>query len=148
MTLPDIQQINQIAFKAGQAILEIYAQDFQVEEKEDNSPLTQADMASHRLIVDALEALTPEIPVLSEESAVIPYAERQQWSRYWLIDPLDGTKEFVKRNGEFTVNIALVDDGAPILGVVHVPVSGVTYYGDKEGGLFVSNLVGGCKAYR
>jgi 3'(2'), 5'-bisphosphate nucleotidase len=136
MTLPDIQQINQIARRAGDAILEIYAQDFEVEAKADNSPLTQADLASHHCIVDALQKMTPDIPVLSEESAALPYSERRKWSRYWLIDPLDGTKEFVKRNGEFTVNIALVDDGFPVLGVVHVPVSGVTYYGDVEKGAF------------
>ena len=136
MTLPDIQQINQIANLAGEKILQVYAQDFDVEEKADSSPLTQADLASHHCIVDALEKLTPQIPVLSEESAALPYAERQKWSRYWLIDPLDGTKEFVKRNGEFTVNIALIEDGVPVLGVVYVPVSGVTYYGDIEHGAF------------
>jgi 3'(2'), 5'-bisphosphate nucleotidase len=84
-------------------------------------------MASHRTIVSRLRELTPELPVLSEEAADIPYAERAAWHSYWLIDPLDGTKEFIKRNGEFTVNIALVRDGVPVLGVVHVPVSGVTY---------------------
>lgn len=136
MTLPDIQHISQIARKAGEVILQVYAQDFDVQKKADHSPLTQADMASHRLIEDALGQLTPEIPVLSEESAAIPYAERRQWQRYWLIDPLDGTREFVKRNGEFTVNIALVDQGFPILGVVHVPVTGVTYFGDAAGGAF------------
>ncbi len=136
MTLPDIQHINQIARKAGEAILQVYAQDFEVQEKADHSPLTRADMASHRLIEDALRQLTPEIPVLSEESAAIPYAERREWKRYWLIDPLDGTREFVKRNGEFTVNIALIDQGFPVLGVVHVPVTGVSYFGDVVGGAF------------
>ncbi|HEC07244.1 MAG TPA: 3'(2'),5'-bisphosphate nucleotidase [Thiolapillus brandeum] len=136
MTLPDIQHINQIARDAGDAILQVYAQDFEVEEKADSSPLTQADMASHRLIEAALGQLTPEIPVLSEESASIPYAQRRQWRRYWLIDPLDGTREFVKRNGEFTVNIALIDDGYPVMGVVYVPVTGVTYFGDIQAGAF------------
>ncbi|WP_457665695.1 3'(2'),5'-bisphosphate nucleotidase CysQ [Thiolapillus sp.] len=136
MTLPDIQPINQIARDAGAAILQVYAQDFEVQEKADSSPLTQADMASHRLIESALGKLTPGIPVLSEESAAIPYAQRSQWSRYWLIDPLDGTREFVKRNGEFTVNIALIDEGYPVLGVVHVPVTGVTYFGDTRAGAF------------
>ncbi|WP_456373767.1 3'(2'),5'-bisphosphate nucleotidase CysQ [Thiolapillus sp.] len=136
MTLPDIQQINQIAREAGKAILNVYAQDFEVQEKADSSPLTQADMASHRLIEAALKQFTPDIPVLSEESAKIPYAERRQWNRYWLIDPLDGTREFVKRNGEFTVNIALIDKDGPVLGVVHVPVTGITYFGDVEAGAF------------
>ncbi|WP_456404846.1 3'(2'),5'-bisphosphate nucleotidase CysQ [Thiolapillus sp.] len=136
MTLPDIQHINHIAREAGEAILRVYAQDFDVQEKADNSPLTQADMASHRLIEKELQQFTPEIPVLSEESAAIPYAERRRWRRYWLIDPLDGTREFVKRNGEFTVNIALIDDGYPVLGVVHAPVTGVTYFGDVAAGAF------------
>ena len=116
-----------LAKQAGEKILEIYNTEFSVEEKDDKSPLTAADMASHNTIVAGLTALTPDIPVLSEESAKIPYEERASWSTYWLIDPLDGTKEFIKRNGEFTVNIALIHDGVPVLGVVHVPVSGVTY---------------------
>lgn len=136
MTLPDTQYINQIAREAGKAILKVYAQDFDVQEKADKSPLTQADMASHRLIEAALQQLTPEIPVLSEESVAVPYAERRRWNRYWLIDPLDGTREFVKRNGEFTVNIALIDQGYPVLGVVYVPVTGVTYFGDVAKGAF------------
>ena len=135
MTLPDIQKINQIAREAGRAILEIYGQEaFEVNEKEDQSPLTQADMASHHLITRELELLTPEIPVLSEESAFIPWEERRRWDRYWLIDPLDGTREFVKRNGEFTVNIALIEDHRPVLGVVHAPVPDITWYGDREHG--------------
>ncbi len=124
-----LPELNAIARRAGAAILEIYGDEFDVVSKDDDSPLTQADLASHRVIVDALRALTPDIPVLSEESAGIDTAERLSWTRYWLVDPLDGTKEFVKRNGEFTVNIALVDDHRPVLGVVHVPVSGRTYAG-------------------
>ena len=116
-----------LAKQAGEKILEIYNTEFSVEEKDDKSPLTAADMASHNAIVAGLTVLTPDIPVLSEESAKIPYQERASWDTYWLIDPLDGTKEFIKRNGEFTVNIALIHDGVPVLGVVHVPVSGVTY---------------------
>ena len=116
-----------LAKQAGEKILEIYNTEFSVEEKDDKSPLTAADMASHNTIVAGLTALTPDIPVLSEESAKIPYQERASWDTYWLIDPLDGTREFIKRNGEFTVNIALIHDGVPVLGVVHVPVSGVTY---------------------
>lgn len=118
-----------IAKRAGDAILDIYRQDFEVVTKDDDSPLTQADLASHRVIVDALRALTPDIPVLSEESGDISDEERLGWSRYWLIDPLDGTKEFVNRNGEFTVNIALIDEHRPILGTVHVPVLEQTYAG-------------------
>ena len=114
---------------AGDAILAIYAQDFAVQTKDDESPLTQADLASHHVICNALSELTPDIPVLSEESAHIEFSERQQWNEYWLIDPLDGTKEFVNRNGEFTVNIALIRNHRPVMGVVHVPVKSQTYSG-------------------
>lgn len=110
------------ARRAGQAIMAVYASDFAVEHKDDDSPLTRADLASHHIIVDTLRALTPDIPVLSEESAAIDWSTRQRWRTYWLIDPLDGTKEFVKRNGEFTVNIALIDNHQPVLGVVLAPV--------------------------
>jgi 3'(2'), 5'-bisphosphate nucleotidase len=118
-----------IAQRAGRAILRVYEQDFEVAHKPDASPLTEADLASHRLIRGALRELTPDRPLLSEESAAIDYATRSTWREYWLVDPLDGTKEFVNRNGEFTVNIALIRDHAPVLGIVHVPVSGVTYLG-------------------
>jgi 3'(2'), 5'-bisphosphate nucleotidase len=121
--------VADIAAAAGRAILEIYREGFEVTHKEDRSPLTQADLASHRLIRDALAVLTPAVPLLSEESADIDFAIRSAWSEYWLVDPLDGTKEFISRNGEFTVNIALVRGSQPVLGVVHVPVSGVTYLG-------------------
>ena len=117
-------EIAAIARGAGRAIMEVYAGDFTVTRKADDSALTEADLAAHRHIVAALGALTPELPVLSEESADIPWSERREWSRYWLVDPLDGTREFVKRNGEFTVNIALIDDGVPVLGVVHAPARG------------------------
>jgi 3'(2'), 5'-bisphosphate nucleotidase len=123
------EAIAEIAVEAGKAILEIYQQDFEVVQKSDDSPLTQADLASHRIICDALAHLTPDIPILSEESLEIDYDTRADWSQYWLVDPLDGTKEFINRNGEFTVNIALIRFHSPILGVVHVPVSGVTYTG-------------------
>jgi len=133
MTSPSLASlapaIADIAVTAGRAILEIYRQDFTVTHKEDQSPLTQADLASHRVIRDALAQLTPAIPLLSEESADIDFSIRAAWPEYWLVDPLDGTKEFVNRNGEFTVNIALVRDNQPVLGVVHVPVTGVTYLG-------------------
>jgi 3'(2'), 5'-bisphosphate nucleotidase len=130
MNLPPlIDPLVTLAAEAGDAILEVYASDFDVQAKDDQSPLTQADMASHRIIVAGLRELTPAIPVISEESGLPGFDERGQWNPYWLIDPLDGTKEFVKRNGEFTVNIALIEDHKPVLGVVHVPVRKTTYTG-------------------
>ena len=128
---PQVQSVIAIARQAGTAIMEIYQQDFAVAQKADRSPLTEADLAAHRVIVDGLRGLTPGVPVLSEESSSIPFAERGTWQRYWLVDPLDGTKEFVKRNGEFTVNIALIDSHAPVLGVVGIPVTGRVYYGTR-----------------
>jgi 3'(2'), 5'-bisphosphate nucleotidase len=113
-----------IAVRAAAAILAVYESDFAVEHKDDRSPLTAADLAAHRVIVEGLAALAPDLPVLSEESASIPWDVRASWSRYWLVDPLDGTREFVKRNGEFTVNIALIDDHRPVIGVVQTPVTG------------------------
>lgn len=135
-----IDDIIQLAISAGQRIMEIYDTDFGVEHKSDNTPLTEADMAAHHTIVDGLSKLTPEIPILSEESANIPFAERAQWQRYWLVDPLDGTREFVKRNGEFTVNIALIDNHESILGVVYAPVTGDTYYAARGKGAFKKNI--------
>lgn len=121
--------VKGIARRAGQEILEVYGTDFESRAKADDSPLTEADLRAHRLIVAALGELTPAVPVLSEESAEIPWSERAGWQRYWLVDPLDGTKEFVSRNGEFTVNIALIEAHRPVLGVVHIPVSDTTYSG-------------------
>ncbi len=123
-----------IALEAGEKILEIYNSDFAVTSKADDSPLTQADLAAHHLILAALGKLSPTLPVLSEEGAGIAYTERCQWKRYWLVDPLDGTKEFIKRNGEFTVNIALIENGSPVLGVVHAPVLAESYTGAAGGG--------------
>lgn len=122
-----LPEVAAIARRAGNAILEVYARDFDVMRKADSSPLTVADMRSHDIIVGALRALTPDIPILSEEASNIPFAERATWSRHWLVDPLDGTKEFVSRNGEFTVNIALIEQHAPVLGVVFVPVRDTLY---------------------
>ena len=122
-----MQACERIARVAGQRILEIYDTDFDVHSKADHSPLTLADLAAHRSIVEALKRLSPRIPVLSEESAEIPYEERSSWDRYWLVDPLDGTKEFVKRNGEFTVNIALIQRHQAILGIVYAPVPNTLY---------------------
>jgi 3'(2'), 5'-bisphosphate nucleotidase len=124
-----IEPVVALAENAGLAILEVYSSDFEVQSKADESPLTQADLASHHRIIAGLRRLTPDIPIISEESGLPDFAERRQWFRYWLIDPLDGTKEFVSRNGEFTVNIALIEKNRPVFGVVHVPVYGKTYIG-------------------
>lgn len=124
-----LEPITALAVEAGNAILEVYATDFDVQNKADESPLTQADLASHNCIVAGLAQLTPDIPIISEEDGLPEFAVRGQWPTYWLIDPLDGTKEFVNRNGEFTVNIALIDSHRPIFGVVHVPVQDKTYIG-------------------
>ncbi|GJM12855.1 MAG: 3'(2'),5'-bisphosphate nucleotidase CysQ [Pseudohongiella sp.] len=126
-----LHAVNEISIAAGKEILDVYNADqlIEVSIKQDDSPLTDADRRAHRLIVDRLSSLTPDIPVLSEESDVIDYSIRKTWQRYWLIDPLDGTKEFINRNGEFTVNIALIENGRSVAGVVHVPVSGISYFG-------------------
>ena len=126
-----LDDVISIARAAGDKILDIYHQsdNLEVVSKTDDSPLTQADLCAHKVIVAALKRLTPEIPVLSEESVLPDFATRQQWQQYWLVDPLDGTKEFISRNGEFTVNIALIDKGVSVLGVVYVPVSDVCYAG-------------------
>ncbi|MEM9281887.1 MAG: 3'(2'),5'-bisphosphate nucleotidase CysQ [Verrucomicrobiota bacterium] len=123
-----IEDIKEIAFRAGEEILEVYGTEFSVDVKADDSPLTEADRRSNAVIVEALTRLYPEIPVVSEETKTVDYAERASWEYLWMVDPLDGTKEFVKRNGEFTVNIALIRRGAPILGVVYQPVGEVIYW--------------------
>ena len=135
-----INDVIELAVEAGHRIMEIYDTDFDVEQKSDDTPLTAADMAAHNTIVNGLSKLTPTIPILSEESASIPFAERSQWQRYWLVDPLDGTREFVKRNGEFTVNIALIDNHESVLGVIYTPVTGVTYYAARGAGAFKKTL--------
>lgn len=131
MFLPAISELEPIARAAGDAILTIYRQPFAVEYKQDESPLTAADQGAHEVIVQALARLTPDIPVLSEESDAETMQARLGWSRYWLVDPLDGTKEFVSRNGEFTVNIALIDHGRPVWGLVYAPVLDKLWYGGK-----------------
>jgi 3'(2'), 5'-bisphosphate nucleotidase len=123
------------AVAAGKAILEVYdSADMAVEKKADNSPLTLADRRSNDIIVADIEGFG--IPILSEEGCNIPFAERKQWPRMWIVDPLDGTKEFIKRNGEFTVNIALAEEGCPTMGVIYVPVSDTLYFADLELGAF------------
>lgn len=126
-------QIERLAKQAGAAALEIYKDPslWGVEHKEDESPLTQADVASHNIIAEGLAMLTPNIPIISEEDEVPPYTERKTWQKYWLIDPLDGTKEFINRKGEFTINIALIDNHEAVLGVVYAPVLDVSYCGVK-----------------
>ncbi|MEZ5305052.1 MAG: 3'(2'),5'-bisphosphate nucleotidase CysQ [Verrucomicrobiales bacterium] len=127
---------------AGEAILEIYARDFSVVEKDDRSPLTEADRRSHEILCAALAERYPDLPILSEESKAAPYAERHGWPAFWLIDPLDGTKEFIKKNGEFTVNIALVEGGEPTLGVVLQPAAGIAYWGRRGEGAFRRDAAG------
>ncbi len=133
----EIKRIINIAKEAGDAILEIYKKDFEIYTKQDESPLTEADQAANKIILDQLTASYPEIPYISEEVKQQAYEERKDWEYCWLIDPLDGTKEFIKKNGEFTVNIALIHNGVPVLGVVHVPVQNKTYYAEKGKGAFV-----------
>ena len=131
-----------IARDAAAAILDVYERDFDVKSKADQSPVTAADLAAHAIIVERLSQLTPEIPCLSEEGEIPDFATRRRWGRYWLIDPLDGTKEFVNRNGEFTVNIALIDEHYPVLGVVHVPVANTSYSGGSAAGAFLQEADG------
>ena len=134
-----LPEVRRIAEEAAEVILEVYlSDDLGVVIKEDFSPLTQADMASHRHIVAGLEVMTPDLPILSEESQGITYDERRHWDTFWLVDPLDGTKEFLRRNGEFTINIALIRGNRPVLGVVHLPVSGQTYWAAEGEGAFRS----------
>ena len=134
-------EVVALARKAGDAILEIYQNedDWQVQQKEDHSPLTKADQRSNELICDGLQALSTKFPIISEENKEIPYEERKGYTYCWLVDPLDGTKEFIKRNGEFTVNIALIHENKPVLGVVHIPVSNTTFWAFKGGGAHWTN---------
>ena len=134
-----IEQLIEISKEAGKAILGVYNTKFDYQIKKDLSPLTKADILSHNIIVNRLERLTPKLPILSEEGADIPLSIRSDWKEYWLIDPLDGTKEFLKKNGEFTVNIALIKNHKPIFGIIHIPVKGETYWGSINLGSFFLN---------
>jgi len=125
-----------IVARAGDAIMKVYGEGFSVQHKADDSPLTLADLESQRVILEGLSALTPDIPILSEESAQAPWEERRRWRELWVVDPLDGTREFVKRNGEFTVNIALVVEHEPVLGIVSAPARGLLYWGAAGLGAF------------
>lgn len=132
-----LEEVIEIAKKASQIIMEVYISDkFETEYKEDNSPLTVADRLASELICSKLKELAPEIPIICEETAQVEYEERINWNKFWLIDPLDGTKEFLKKNGEFTVNIALIEDQEPVLGVVAVPVMNLIYFAEKDKGAY------------
>ncbi len=124
-----LPRVQAIARAAGGEINRIYATAFGVETKADNSPLTAADRAAHEVIAAALAQLTPGVPLWSEESGTIPWETRRHWTSFWLVDPLDGTREFIKRNGEFTVNIALIEDDRPMLGIVLAPASDTLWRG-------------------
>lgn len=130
----DLEIVGNLAKEAGRAILDVYRTEFTVEKKEDTSPLTLADTRSHHIIAEGLKGRYPDIPILSEEGREIPYSVRKHWQRFWLVDPLDGTKEFVKRNDEFTVNIALVEGRTPVLGLIYLPVFDRLYLGDPSEG--------------
>ncbi len=138
-----MQDLINICLKASDEILKIYqkadVKEMQIEYKTDHSPLTLADKKSHNIICSSLKKIYPEIPILSEEGVEIPYIERKKWTQFWLIDPIDGTKEFIKKNGEFTINIALIKDGAPSLGIVYAPVLKKCWYGTKKGSFIVEN---------
>jgi len=124
-------KVVEIAQTAGEKILELFLPEIAVTQKGDDTPLTAADLAANKIIIRQLSLLSPEFPVITEESCAISMAERNSWPTYWLVDPLDGTREFVKQNGEFSVNIALIHHGVPILGVVHAPVLEITYWATR-----------------
>ncbi len=135
-----LQTAINAAIEAGKQICDVYnSQDFQVETKQDNTPLTLADRRSHQTIARFLE--TTGLPILSEEGKDIPYEQRKKWERFWLVDPLDGTKEFIKRNGEFTVNIALIDNKFPVAGVIYVPVKKLLYFAAEGLGSFMAENI-------
>jgi len=150
--IPDLHRllldVTALAREAGRSILKVYASSFTVAEKSDRSPLTEADLQSERLILAGLRRLAPEIPVLSEESAEVPWSTRAAWDWLWVVDPLDGTREFVQRNGEFTVNIALVHARRPVLGVVHAPALERDYYAGEGLGAFRSDAETAGRAIR
>ncbi len=130
-----LSDLEDLVRSAGDAVLDVYHSQFAVTTKEDRTPLTLADQRSHAILVEGLRRIDPTIPVLSEEGAEIPYEERKHWTRFWLVDPLDGTKEFIRRNGEFTINVALIENGRPVLGLVLVP--------DQQR-LFMGDVLDGC----
>lgn len=136
----NMQDVKTIALNAGEIIMNIYKKDFKVEYKKDESPLTQADVQSNELICNELKKLYPNIPILSEENKEVGYERRKNWEYYWCVDPIDGTKEFIKKNGEFTVNIALIHKTTPVLGVVYAPAKNVMYEAKQGGGAFKNGV--------
>ncbi|MDK9692991.1 MAG: 3'(2'),5'-bisphosphate nucleotidase CysQ [Sulfurimonas sp.] len=135
----DIEEIKKIALKAGEAVMQIYRKDFSIDYKDDKSPLTEADLKSNEIICSNLQSLYPNIPIMSEENKQTDYEIRRNWEYYWCIDPIDGTKEFIKKNDEFTVNIALVHKDAPVLGVVYAPAIAEMYSAKQGEGAFLNN---------
>lgn len=133
---PLLKPVIEIAIEAGKAIMAVYNDEITVSRKADDSPLTQADLAAHHIIQDGLSKLTPVLPIISEESAALPFEQRRQWKTYWLVDPLDGTREFIKRNGEFTVNIALIDDHQTVMGVVYAPALDLLFFATRGDGAY------------
>lgn len=131
-----IKELFDIALAAGQQIMKVYSGEIEVEQKEDNSPLTLADKLAHNVIVERLRQLNPSVPILSEEGATVPYEERKLWEAFWIVDPLDGTKEFIKKNDEFTVNIAYIQNGSPQFGVIYAPALDTYYFGFTQLGAF------------
>ena len=126
---------SNIAIRAGSEIMKYYLEDLAISTKKDNSPLTQADLSSNKIIIEELKKIDETIPILSEET-LINWQERKKWNKYWLIDPLDGTKEFIKKNGEFTVNIAFIDNNKPIMGIIYAPAKSLLYFAKKNYGAF------------
>jgi len=134
----NLSDIETIAKEAGKIIMEIYQRDFKIDYKDDKSPLTEADTKSNEIICSKLQELYPNISILSEENKIIDYEERKDWKYYWCIDPIDGTKEFIKKNDEFTVNIALINKNTPVLGVVYAPAIDKMYIAKKNEGAFLN----------
>ena len=145
MVSSELKTVVAIARQAGEKIMDIYDRvsdqdDLTIQSKADHSPLTEADLAAHHCIMEGLKSLDPQTPIISEESALPDYEERKQWTRFWMVDPLDGTKEFIKRNGEFTVNIALLEHNVPTKGVVYAPALNLLYFAEAESGSFKQEL--------
>ena len=145
MVSSELKTVVAIARQAGEKIMAIYDRvsyqdDLTIQSKADHSPLTEADLAAHHCIMEGLKSLDPQTPVISEESDLPDYEERKQWARFWMVDPLDGTKEFIKRNGEFTVNIALIEHNVPTKGVVYAPALNLLYFAEAESGSFKQDL--------
>ena len=145
MVSSELKTVVAIARQAGEKIMAIYDRvsdqdDLTIQSKADHSPLTEADLAAHHCIMEGLKSLDPQTPIISEESDLPDYEERKQWTRFWMVDPLDGTKEFIKRNGEFTVNIALIENNVPTKGVVYAPALNLLYFAEAESGSFKQEL--------